>query len=355
MDTPAELLRDAVRYVFPEKVRLKLVGALVNVKRELDGLKKLVDLLAQEDMLRILTKEERGRFYELAEWEAALHEHLRRVLAPVASGRDFLDDAEDRYIRFLRAQRASMEAYFLAAAKINILDNDVLARLRSKDAMQAIQARAECMAAFVLQTMSAHTISGKSKAPHGKVPDFGLQIRGEHYFVEVKAPIILAPMDLVHEIDDYRFVRQVVVKAAEQIPPAGPGIIVLCPTRTGFPIRRRDLTSALYGPIMGTAAVTPAKGQPVPSEIPPELSGALTKCYRNSDGAIVRARTRVSGIVCIRERFDNDALLPGMDLEVYGLENPFAKHPFPRDLLEGVPLCQFDGTTLAWSDETGVR
>lgn len=350
MDVEPRILRDLVQFVFPKELRLKLVDVYAGVQRERDRLQALVDQLESESWARRLSETEEKCFYRLAELNASLYEHERRILATVACGRDFFDDGEDRYIRYLRAQRASMEAYLMAALKVDMVDADLLARLRNKNAMQSIQARAECMSAFVLQTVFGLTLTAKARTKQGKVPDFTIRSGEVDIFTEVKAPLLIAPMNIVHEIDDHKYLDQIFRKATKQIPPGGPGIVVLCPKRTGFPVERRALTQAMYGKSMRTVSLDPVTGQAIRAGVVHELSGALMHKHVGEAGCIVRHHTRISGVLFIQEHFDNDALLPRMFHEIYGLENPFAARPFPRELFDGIPMCLFDGTRLAWSD-----
>lgn len=350
MDVDPRMLKDPVQFVFPKELRLKLVDVYAGVQRERDRLQTLVDQLESENWARLLSEAEKQSFYRLAKLNASLYEHERRILATVACGRDFFDDREDRYIRYLRAQRASMEAYLLAALKIDLVDADLLARLRNKDAMQSIQACAECMTAFVLQRVFGLSLSAKARTKHGKVPDFTIRAGEEVFFTEVKAPLLIAPMNIVHEVDDHKYLDQIFRKATKQIPPGGPGIVVLCPKRTGFPVDRRALTQALYGKSMRTVSFDPESGKTVRAGVVHELSGALMQKHVDDAGRTVRHHTRISGVLYIQEHFDNDAVLPRMFHEIYGLENPYAARPFPRELFEGIPMCLFDGTRLAWSD-----
>lgn len=303
------------------------------------------------------------------------------------------DPCQADRLRSLRALKAAWEAYLLSASACNLLNDDILSRLR-RDENGFRSAIAECMACWLFAGKMKLEVGPNAPGRNNKRLD--MQILPPHgdIGIEVKAPYRPPPLPSLGGTamwwgDDADKIAQCLEAAERQFSYNTPNILVIVPTLRENLFRHRGvLIKAAYGEHKWTMEFDVKAGKgvgPTGFDFFPEgkfLNNQLTSGKMiKADG--FPAYRRVSAILCIEEKLverhpmpDPFALLPeesrgeiwplwkkARDLhlscknhkwiehDVLVLHNPFAYHPLSQEIFKAFPQFVRVEKGMRWTDD----
>lgn len=291
-----------------------------------------------------------------------------------------------RLLKRQRSKRATLEAYVDTAELCDLLDANMVERLRSIDEANFRSALAECVAAYVFVALLGHQVAPRTGGGRaGKQLEFAVTAPPDELIVEVKAPAVELPDGDVRiwAGDDAPVLEKAVHDAAKQFGRGTRNLLVIVPTlRTSVWDNRDQLVKALIGEHVMHVHVPLDDAHEGFTEPGFEPRGRLVRPGKMaSDGSRQPAHTRVSAVMVIEcalaeravreasvfddplerffasalHRYDQDnAFWP--EYRVTVVHNPYAEHPIsPRTLGRARQLVTCGDGTMAWTDRVAAE
>lgn len=321
---------------------------------------------------------------------AADHPLRRRYEVLTASG-PYPSDPHLRWkVMALRAEKAALEAYLDAARATDVLDDEVLGRLRGSDADGYRSAVAECMACWFFAAKLGMRVGSKPDGRRGRRLDLSAvsELTGDELHVEVKAPSVEIPPNRHWSGNDSAVLVQCLRAANDQFDEGRANVLVVAPQfRTPIFIERDQLVEAFIGQPVAVVAVA-LGDEPAPEpEVVFRPDGHLVRPGKTTPAGREPRFTRVSAVVTIEDvlaekqhaskftpeqihetsdRGDNriiaevfwehlarrrrDDHAAWVEHRAFVVHNPFAKTPIDEAVFQSLPQLVRRGSEMRWTD-----
>jgi hypothetical protein len=272
-----------------------------------------------------------------------------RLTALTASGPLPFETADAYDVIRGRVVRAAWETYTTAARATGILDEDVVARLKSPRHEQFLSAMAECEAAWILSAKLGFDVGPRTPESAGaRRPEFPVRKSGQVITVEVKAPWDRPPEAEMYMYDPAAPMARVIAEAYKQFSKDGPNLLVVVPTLFR-PVIRDTLIASFLGSDRITVVVGPdGKGRDLGVKFFPD--GPLLKRWGDAG-----ARYKRIGAILVIDEVIGDYRTPGgrADLHAFHrlfvIHNPNSTHPIPPVFFGGHPQFVPNDGRMVWS------
>ena len=353
---------DPVGAVFTPDIRARLIKRLIHARSRRT---KLFESVEEADQRRRSGRtkqsqeeiELRQRFAEACAEYGTLEE---QILVPIAEGLGPSDlESHSAHKRF-RMLRAAWDAYFSASFLLGMFEgeagNDLLSRLRSKDHRQHWQAMAECIVAWFLAGKMNAGVSPRAKTDKGKVPEFRVELGGDHFFVEVKAPFRVLPLSVGLSHSGAEALRGSLEKANKQLPDDKGNVLFLLPKvgQHGTDITcRNDLVRLLFGRSVIQATYNRRTGEMRDLGVVLKSDGGFLNLVK---GGTEPGFTRISLVIMLKRSpvYRSEPGMSYMEHSLYVVQNPNARHPLSLEPWREWPIYSIECDSALWSDSHEV-
>lgn len=307
------------------------------------------------------------------------------------------DPARAAKLRCLRARKAAWEAYLFTAFACGMFEgsrgNDLRCRLTSTDADDFRSAMAECLVCWFFAGKMKLPVDPEAAGRNSRTLDMRLVTDQGKIGVEVKSPFreLPKPPPGKHTVswsgDDSDKIAQALESANKQFDDDTPNILAIVPQlRRRMFSHRTDLLKAAFGHSKITWQINMATGETRPTDVEFFPDGK----FLNTEGPGGKplkpdgfpGYRRISVVVCVEEKVAEKYPFPDplalLDEETRGeiwpiwerardahlspeneawiehdvlvLHNPYAYHPFPREMWEPFPQLVPVGDRMEWTD-----
>lgn len=321
----------------------------------------------------------------------AVDHPLRRRYDVLTASGPYASDPHLRWkVMALRAEKAALEAYLDAARATDLLDDEMLGRLRGSDAHGYRSAVTECMACWFLAAKLGMRVGSKPDGRRGKRLDLSAvsELTEQALHVEVKAPSVEIPPNRHWSGNDAGVLVQCLRAANEQFKEGRVDVLVVTPQfRTPIFMDRDQLTEAFIGQPVAIVAVPLGDEPPREPEVVFRPDGYLVRPGKQTPNGREPRFTRVSAVVTIedvlaeKEHASEVTLEQVRDAEVQGdhsilakllwelvsrrhradhaawvehrafvVHNPFAKMPIDEAVFQSLPQLVRRGSEMVWTD-----
>lgn len=320
---------------------------------------------------------------------------LKRRLDVLGACGPYPTDVRDALsLRYLRAEKASWEAYLFTAYSCGMFKGDkgkdLYARLRGKDEDCFRSAMSECLACWFWAARMRMPVNPNAPGRNGKNLEMGVMVNESEVGVEVKAPQRDRVLNGVSFGDDSDIIAELMNNASKKFEESRSNLLLLVPRlRCQLFTQRRDLLKAAFGESKITWPVNMETGEGGPTEMVFFPEGKFLKTQRpggrnlKHDG--LPGNRRISAILVIEEVWTERYPFPNpfdlldetrsqdwpawerqrelhwsdqncvwVDHKVLVVHNPHAYHPVSHDAFARFPQLVPVGDIMKWTDGAEV-